>query len=94
MCLDGTQCRQGSPDAPDATRCGVWVQDAQDAQDAGSRQGVSGRNTTVSDAGHLFADVLLIALGFHFKLIRLSIQANQIQQQQELLSSSTKFSII
>jgi len=57
MCLDGTQCRQGSPDAPDATRYGTWVQDAQDAQDAESRLGESGRNTTVSDAGHLFADV-------------------------------------
>jgi len=56
MCLDGTQCRQGSPDAPDATRCGAWVQDAQDAQDAESRIGESGRNTTVSDAGYLFAD--------------------------------------
>jgi len=56
MCPDGTQCRQGSPDAPDATRCGVWVQDAQDAQDAESRIGESGRNTTVSDAGYLFAD--------------------------------------
>ena len=58
MCPDGTQCRQGSPDAPDATRCGVLVQDAQDAQDAGSRLGESGRNTTGSDAGHLFADVI------------------------------------
>ena len=57
MCPDGTQCRQGSPDAPDATRYGVLVQDAQDAQDAGSRLGESGRNTTGSDAGHLFADV-------------------------------------
>jgi len=57
MCPDGTQCRQGSPDAPDATRCGVLNQDAQDAQDAGSRLGESGRNTTGSDAGHLFADV-------------------------------------
>ena len=56
MCLDGTQCRQGSPDAPDATRYGVWVHDVQDTQDAGSRRGESGRNTTVSDAGHLFAD--------------------------------------
>ena len=56
MCLDGTQCRQGSLDAPDATRYGTWVQDAQDAQDAESRLGESGRNTTVSDAGHLFAD--------------------------------------
>jgi len=53
MCPDGTQCRQGSLDAPDATRCGVQVQDAQDAQDAESE---SGRNTTVSDANHLFAD--------------------------------------
>jgi len=57
MCLDGTQCRQGSPDAPDATRYGPWVQGAQDAQDAESRLGESGRNTTVSDAGYLFADV-------------------------------------
>jgi len=59
MCLDGTQCWQGSLDAPDATRYGAWVQgaqDAQDAQDAESRLGESGRNTTVSDAGHLFAD--------------------------------------
>jgi len=58
MCPDGTQCRQGYPDAPDAIRCGVLVQDAQDAQDAGSRLGESGRNTTGSDAGHLFADAL------------------------------------
>jgi len=57
MCPDGTQCRQGPPDAADATRYGAWVQDARDAQDAGSRLGESGRNTTVSDAGHLFADV-------------------------------------
>jgi len=56
MCSDGTQCRQGFPDAPDATRCDAWVQDAQDAQDADSRIGESGRNTTVSDAGYLFAD--------------------------------------
>jgi len=56
MCPDRTQCRQGSPDAPDATRCGAWVQDAQDALDAESRIGESGRNTTVSDAGYLFAD--------------------------------------
>ena len=55
---DGTQWRQGSPDAPDATRYVVGVQDAQDAQDAGSRRGESGRNTTVSDEGHLFADEL------------------------------------
>ena len=54
MCPDGTQWRQGSPDALDATRYGVWVQDT---QDAGSRREESGRNTTVSDAGHLFADV-------------------------------------
>jgi len=58
MCLDGTQCRLGSPDAPDATRYGTWVQDAQDAQDAESRLGESGCNTTVYDAGHLFADVI------------------------------------
>ena len=57
MCLDGTQCRQGSPDAPDVTRYGTWVEDAQDAQDAECRLGEAGRNTTVSDAGHLFADV-------------------------------------
>ena len=57
---DGTQWRQGSPDAPDATRYVVGVQDAQDAQDAGSRRGESGRNTTVSDEGHLFADVCLV----------------------------------
>jgi len=57
MCPDGTQCRLGSPDVPDATRCGAWVQDAQDAQDAESRLEESGCNTTVSDAGHLFADV-------------------------------------
>ena len=53
MCPDGTQCRQGALDAPDATRCGVQVQDAQEAQDAESE---SGRNTTVSDADHLLAD--------------------------------------
>ena len=64
MCLDGTQCRQGSPDAPHATRYGAWVQDAQDAQDsqdtqdAESRLGESGHNATMSDGGHLFADVL------------------------------------
>jgi len=57
MCPDGTQCRQWSLDAPDATRCGVLVHDAQDAQDAGSRLGESGCNTTGSDPGHLFADV-------------------------------------
>ena len=53
MCPDGTQCRPGSLDAPDATRCGAWAQDAQDAE---SRLVESGCNTTVSDAGHLFAD--------------------------------------
>jgi len=36
----------------------VLVQDVQDAQDAGSRLGQSGCNTTGSDAGHLFADAL------------------------------------
>ena len=59
MCPDGTQYRHGSPDAPGATRCGAWIQDAQEAQDeqdAESRLGESGRNTTVSDAGYLFAD--------------------------------------
>jgi len=38
MCPDGTQCRQGSPDAPDATRCGVWVLDAQDAGQGPGRE--------------------------------------------------------
>jgi len=57
MCPDGTQYRQGTPDAPDATRSGAWVQDAQDAQDVESRLGESGCNMSVSDAGHLFADV-------------------------------------
>jgi len=56
MCPDGTQYRQGSPDAPDATRCGAWVQDALDAQDVESSLGESGRDVSVSDAGHLFAD--------------------------------------
>ena len=60
MCPDRTKCRQGSPDAPDATSWGAWVQDAQDAQDAESRLGESGRNTPVSDAGHLFADVVSV----------------------------------
>ena len=60
MCPDGTQCRQRSPDAPDATRCDAWVQDAHYAHDAESRPGESGRNTTVSDAGHLFADVIIL----------------------------------
>jgi len=76
MCPDGTQCRQGSPDAPDARRCGVLVQDAQDAQDAGSRLGESGRNTTGSDAGHLFADVKhrdLTILGFSRLLLSLQL---------------------
>ena len=54
MYPDGAQCRQGSLDAPDATRYGVLVHDAQDAQDAESE---SGRNTTVSHADYLFADV-------------------------------------
>jgi len=57
MCPDGTQYRQGTPDAPDATRSGAWIQDAQDAQDVESRLGESGCNMSVSDAGHLFADV-------------------------------------
>jgi len=57
MCPDRAQWRPGSPDAPDSTRYVVWVQDAQDAQDAEPRRGESGRNTTVSEAGHLFADV-------------------------------------
>jgi len=61
MCPDGTQCRQGYPDAPDTTRCSAWIQDAQDAQDAESRIGESGRNTTVSDAGYLFAHVLVVS---------------------------------
>jgi len=58
MSLDGTQYRQRSQDAPDATRYGPWVQDAQVAQDPESRLGESGRNTTVSDASYLFADVI------------------------------------
>jgi len=58
MCPDGTQYRQGILDAPDATRSGAWVQDAQDAQDVESRLGESGCNMSVSDADHLFADVL------------------------------------
>ena len=53
----GTQSRLGSPNAPDATRCGAWVQDRQDAQDVESKLGESGCNMSVSDAGHLFADV-------------------------------------
>jgi len=57
MCQDGTQCRQGSPDAADATRSGTCVQDAQEAQNAEFRPGESGRNTTVSDAHYLLADV-------------------------------------
>ena len=67
MCPDGTQYSQGTPDAPDATRCGAWVQDAQDAQDVESRLGESGCNMSVSDAGHLFADVVrnwLACLGY------------------------------
>jgi len=56
MCPDGTQYGEGCPDAPDATRCGAWVQDAQDEQDSEFTLRESGRNTTVSDAGWLFAD--------------------------------------
>ena len=56
MCLDGTQCRQGSPEAPDATRYGPWVHDEQDAPDAEFRLGESGHNTSVCYAGYLFAD--------------------------------------
>jgi len=65
MCPDRTKCRQGSPDAPDVTSWGAWVQDAQDAQDAESRLGESGRNTPVSDAGHLFADGATTYSGLH-----------------------------
>jgi len=61
MCPDRTQCRLGSADAPDTTRYGAWVQDAQDVQDAESRLGESGCNTTVSDASHLFADALVVS---------------------------------
>jgi len=57
MCPDGTQCRQGSLHAPDATRYGAWVQGTLDAQDAKFRLGESGCNISVLDAGHLFADV-------------------------------------
>ena len=67
MCSDGTQYRQGTPDAPDATRCGAWVQDAQDAQDIESRLGESGCNMSVSDAGHLFADVRHARMGIQGK---------------------------
>jgi len=56
MCPDRTQCTQESPEAPDATRYDTWVQDAQEAQDAESRLEESGRNTTVSDTGHLFSN--------------------------------------
>jgi len=35
----------------------MGVQNAQNAQNAESRLGELGRNTTVSDAGYLFADV-------------------------------------
>jgi len=57
MCPDETQYRQGTPDAPDATRSGARLQDAQDAQDVECRLGESGCNMSVSDAGHHFADV-------------------------------------
>jgi len=85
ICPDGTQSRQGSPDAPDATRCGVLVQDAQDAQDAGSRLGESGRNTTGSDAGHLFADVAL-----HHKVVlshRVSIISHKVMLSRKVVLS-------
>ena len=59
MCPDGTQCRQGSLDAPDATRCCAQVQGAQDAQEAESE---SGRYTTVPDTDHPFADVARVIL--------------------------------
>ena len=55
MCPDETQYRQETPDAPDATRCGAWVQDAQDVE---FRLGESGCNMSVSDPGHLFADAV------------------------------------
>jgi len=53
MCPDRTNCRQGSLYVQDATSWGAWVQDPPDAE---ARLGESGRNTPVSDAGHLFAD--------------------------------------
>jgi len=53
MCPDGTQWRQGSLEALDATRCGAQVQDAQDAHGAESE---SGHNTMVVDADPRFAD--------------------------------------
>jgi len=56
MCPDGTQYRQVSPDAPDATTYGAWVQDAQGAQHFESRLGQSG-HLSVSDACHLYAHV-------------------------------------
>jgi len=40
---------------PEATRCGIQVQDAQDAQDAESTLRESGHKTTESDVGWLFA---------------------------------------
>jgi len=56
MCPDGNQSRQESLGAPDAITYGAWAQDAQDVQDAESRLVESGRNTTISDEGHLFTD--------------------------------------
>jgi len=56
ICSDGTQCRQESAGGPDATRCSAWIQDNEGPQDAESMLRESGRNTTVSDAGHLFGD--------------------------------------
>jgi len=57
MCQDGIKCRLGFPDASDATSYSAWAQDAQDAEDAKSRLAESGRNTPLSNAGPLFADV-------------------------------------
>ena len=61
-CPDRTQCRQGSLAAPNVTRCGALVQDAQDGQDTESKLG---RNTTVSNADHLFADVIALRSWHH-----------------------------
>jgi len=46
MCPDGTKYRQGTPDAPDATRRGVWVQDRQEAQDVQYSPGSESQDVT------------------------------------------------
>ena len=67
MCPDRTQYRHGSPDALDVTRCGAWAQDAQDKQDKRDAEpglGELGRNTTVFNAGHLFANEFNLLITF------------------------------